>query len=188
MSKDFNLNYLKKKEVIIDAGPLLLLLTLKYIESNNIIDGKLLLTKAYSKFSTITNSIESWNEFFEHFDKFYTTSHVIGELFGLVKSRLSLKENQNDFWLSCINFIKAQKLTENYIELLEVSNDSFCNHLISEIGFVDTELIKLAKKNGMPILTIDERTLKTEAEKLALNVILIQDDIYQFINYRQFYK
>jgi uncharacterized protein YacL len=61
--------------------------------------------------------------------------------------------------------------------------DKFFCPLISEIGVVDSELIKFAKESNMPIISIDKKTLKKEANKKNVDVLIIDDDIYSYIDY-----
>ena len=177
----YNYEVPKLKEVILDSGPLLLVLTIHFTNFYKRDDREALIKRVYSKLDKIPNPVYNLNKFFNSIDFLHTTPHAIGEVIGLVRSRLSLKEHENEFWVSTLDFIKVKKMSEQLIPLIELSKDlKFCP-LIDKIGIVDTELIKFAKESNMPILSIDKRTLKHEAEKRNVDVLIIDDDIYKYI-------
>jgi len=155
------------KSAIFDSGPLLLALSLNYINKNYIQNDDEFLKLAYGKPAKIPTLKLTLEKFFNKFNKIYTTPHVIGELKGLVKSRLKLKDNEYKFWIQSIDYLKRKNLSEKLLTLVELSDDSNYKNLIPSIGFVDTELIKLAfeLKPRLTIISIDGRTLKREANK-----------------------
>jgi hypothetical protein len=53
---------------------------------------------------------------------------------------------------------------------------------VQSIGFVDSELIKYSIESKLPILSIDGRTLKKEAKKKNVEVLLLEEDIYAYID------
>ncbi len=173
------------KRAIFDSGPLLLALTINFINKNNIQNFDKILQNAYDKIKNIQNPKRTLENFFSHFTRIYTTSHAIGELIGLVKSRLDFNvEYENKFWGNSIDYLKSKNLSEELIKFIELKSDIYYQELISSIGFVDTELIKLAieHKFQLPIISIDSRTLKREANKKTIDVFILEDDIYSFIN------
>jgi len=177
----------KLSKVILDSGPLLILLTLNYIEFYNKQNKDTIIRKVYSNFDNIPNPVYNLNRFFKEINYFHTTPHAIGEVIGLVKSRLKLKDNENEFWISSFEFIKRNNFSEHLISLVELAENNHFTQLISQIGVVDSELINFAQESNMPIISIDKRTLKKEAEKRNVEVLIIDDDIYNFLDFSVYY-
>ena len=167
-------------KIIMDSGPLLVALTLNYVNVMNITNKEIYLRKSYKRLDNIQRPVFTLTKFFDGIHFFYSTPHVIGELTGLVKSRLELRENEYEFWKCSIDYLILKNFSEKLISLLELSNDSRISPLIQKIGFVDTELIKYANENNLPILSIDKRTLKNEADKKKIDVLILEDDIYRY--------
>lgn len=165
------------KEVILDSGPLLIYLCLNYIRNKEIKNKEKLLFQAYDKAKHIPNVIDQFESYFNNINKIYTSSHIIGELKGLVKSRLK-EINEDDFWQHSIEFLNRINFFEETIKLIELSNDNKFKNLIYKIGFVDSGLLKLADDKKVNIISTDHRTLLKEAEKKNIGVLILLDDIF----------
>lgn len=175
--------------LIIDSGPLLIALTVNYLTVKEISDHKSYLKRVWNKFADLNLNGSMVSEYFRRISNFHTTPHAIGELIGLAKSRLNLKlPDQNEFWAISIEYLEVKNIKENFIKILDLYHDEDLFNaesgltLIQEIGFIDSELIKLAKEIGLPILTIDSRTLKAKADKQGVDVIVLDEDIYKPMN------
>jgi len=171
----------KINKVIFDTGPLLIALALNYVNETNYCNAKILLNRAYDKFDNIGLNISEWIDFFENFQTIYTSPHSIGEVIGLVNSRMRELIDINLFWDISIKYLSRKGLKEELISIIDLYNSKEVATLIPKIGFVDSELIKLSMSLRVPILSIDKRTLGKEAEKKLVNVIIIQDDIYDYL-------
>lgn len=170
-------------KIIVDTGPLLVWLTLNFVKGRNFDEKVKVVHSVYSDVTMLKNSINDLESFFKNSTEIITTPHVIGELIGLVKSKLGFtKEQEYEFWDISIDFLSKMQLNEELITLVELYNEKSFQSLIPKIGFVDTELIKLSQKLNIPILSIDKRTLKVEAEKKNVAVLILQDDIYLYLN------
>lgn len=170
------------RSLIVDSGPMLISLALNYSYTIKINTLEKLLSKVWDKFSLYSINPHDLKLFFERVSTFLTTPHAIGELVGLAKSKLGFNiEQLNDFWHYSIQYLSNKNLKEEFIDLLSINNSVESNFLINKIGLIDTELIDLSKIINLPILTIDKRTLKSEAEKKLIDVIVLDDDIYRFI-------
>lgn len=171
------------RSLIVDSGPLLIALTNNYTQVMKIANREDYLKKVWDKSPQGIGNLLKIESVFEQITNFYTTPHAIGELIGLAKSRLNSKlPNQNEFWAISIEYLEAKNINENFIKILDLYHDENSLPLIQEIGFIDSELIKLAKEIGLPILTIDSRTLKAKADKQGVDVIVLDEDIYTMIN------
>jgi len=168
--------------LIIDSGPLLIALTVNYLYACNIERKNDYIDNIWDNFKKKEINPFQIKEYFQRLPNFYTTPHAIGELIGLARSKLKNKIDLNHFWSISINYLKAKNINENFIKILDLYSDESSMPLIKEIGFIDSELIKLAKEICIPILTIDDRTLKAKADKQGVNVIILDDDIYRCID------
>lgn len=169
------------KAAILDSGPLLIALSLNYAVQQEIEKSEFV-GKAYSK-SKDKIYIDKAEKLFSNLQTFYSTPHVVGEVIGLVRSKLKLKNEEAIFWAKSIEYLSKKNFNEQFIGLLELSKDSKISDLIPQIGFVDSELIKLAIKmtdKKIPILSIDRRTLANKAQHKNVNVLIMDDVIHQF--------
>ncbi len=93
-----------------------------------------------------------------------TTSHVIGELNGLEKTRLGLYGHVRlDFWRTSIDLLVQWDMDEQLIRLIDLAADGSFRGCLPEIGVTDTALIQLALRHECVLITEDERTLAREA-------------------------
>ena len=104
-----------------------------------------------------------------------TTSHVIGELQGLEKSRLNLHEdNHVNFWRSSIHLLTQWNLDENLIRLIDLASHESLGSSLPRIGPSDAGLIELALRHDCVLITQDERTLAPEAWRVGLDCRLVK--------------
>ncbi len=168
--------------LIVDSGPLLIALTVNYLSVRNIERKESYLAEIWDNFSKKGVRPFQIQEYFRRISNYYTTPHAIGELIGLSRSKFKNNYiNQNEFWSISMDYLEAKNISEQFIQVLDLYHDESSLPLIQEIGFIDSELIKLAKEIGLPILTIDSRTLKAKADKQGIDVIVLDEDIYTII-------
>ncbi len=117
---------------------------------------------------------KNYIEFLSSIKTFVTTSQVIGELQGLVNSKLDLqKASKSIFWKSSAGYLKFKNLEEELIKIITTTFNPMHERYVFDIGFIDTGLIELAKSSNLPIVTNDERTLGTRArESFGINIII----------------
>ena len=181
MSKSLKNN--RNDSLIIDSGPLLIALTGNYLSVRNIERKESYLAEIWDNFNKKGISPFRIQEYFRRISNFYTTPHAIVELIGLSRSKFKNNYiNQNEFWTISIEYLEAKNINEQFIRVLDLYHDGSSLPLIQEIGFIDSELIKLAKEICLPVLTIDSRTLKAKADKQGIDVIVLDEDIYTMIN------
>lgn len=184
MNKINRNNELDIHSLIVDSGPMLISLAINYSYNVKINNFEKLMAKVWDKYPLYRIKTHDLKLFFERITCFFTAPHAIGELVGLAKSKLGFNiEQLNNFWDISIQYLLNKNLKEELIDLFSIYNKIESKLLINKIGLIDTELINLSNKMNMPILTIDKRTLKTEAEKRTIDVIVLDDDIYRFIQY-----
>lgn len=119
-------------------------------------------------------------EFYNSLKIFYSTSQAIGELHGLINSRLHFKDKLYEkFWEISIDYLKQKRLDEKLIELLTISENNLTKEMIFKIGYVDTGLIELAMKEELCIITKDRQTLRKYAKNMMINVIVLSE----YLNY-----
>jgi len=175
-------NIPKLEKVILDSVPLLLVLTINYTIKKNLQDKESFIKKVYHKLDIFPNPVYTLMEFFNGISLIYTTPHVIGEVIGLVKTRLKLKNNESEFWNISLEYLKRKNISEELISIIDLTNDIEIYQLVKSIGFVDSELIKYSIESKLPIISIDGRTLKYEAKKKKVEVLVLEDDIYPYID------
>ncbi len=103
------------------------------------------------------------------------SSHVIGELQGLVQHRLRLKgDDLSNFWEFSVELVKQWNVDERLISISELGADEHLASLISLIGPPDTGLLALAHRNSCPVITEDEKTLAREAWRIHVDCRLLK--------------
>ena len=103
-----------------------------------------------------------------------TTSHVLGEVNGLVNVRLGLREPElGRFWDGSIDLLTQWNLDERLIQFLVFARES--GSQIKRVGLVDTGLIRLAQENGCPLITGDEKTLAPLAHEQGVDCHLLRN-------------
>lgn len=94
-----------------------------------------------------------------------TTSHAIGELQGLQTSRLRLGEiDLENFWLKTIDLLRSKALDEKLVQMLACASASGPQSTMCLLGPPDTGLLELARMEGCPLLTEDNRLYRTASE------------------------
>ncbi len=154
------------KKAIIDSCVLIDALMINYIR----ISTNSILNKKWEHILYETNNLskKNYNDFLENIKTFVTTSHVIGELNGLVNNRLDLKDSLKvSFWANSVSYLKFKNLDEKLIQLFSISENISYNKFIFQIGIVDTGLIELAKDEDLTIITKDSRTLVARAKEFS---------------------
>ncbi len=87
-----------------------------------------------------------------------TTSHAIGEVNGLISTRLNLKGPERErFWNGSIDLLTLWGMDERLVALLDYGHTEAS--AIHRIGLVDTGLIRLAQASNCMLITHDEKTL-----------------------------
>jgi hypothetical protein len=102
-----------------------------------------------------------------------TTSHVLGEINGLVKTRSDLRgPDLSRFWNGCIDLLTLWNLNEELVRFLDFAGESA--QAITRVGLVDTGLIRLAQKHGCLLITEDARTLAPLAQEQGVDCRLLK--------------
>ncbi len=161
-------------KAVIDAGPLFSAMILNYYDldikfgrpfSASGLEDPLLETASQRSFLHLLGSIREK----------LTTSHVIGELQGLAKSRLKLSDDdRTNFWRASIDLLAQWNIDENLVRLLDLASGEIAGSCLQRIGPNDTGLIELARRNGCVLITQDERTLAPEAWSLGVKCLLVK--------------
>lgn len=103
------------------------------------------------------------------------TSHVIGELTGLITSRLDLKGARRiDFWKTSIDLLVEWNVREQLVRVIDLLKINDLGDLVSEIGPADVGLIYLARQQNCMLITEDERTLAVRALALGVKCCLVK--------------
>lgn len=146
------------KIAVIDTCVLLDALVINYLR---ITDNKTLKKKWETDiFGNNEKYFKKYLDFLEKINTFVTSSQVIGELQGFANSRLGIRKGlHSSFWKESIIYLKNKKINEQLIDLVTISQIKDYSEFIYEIGYIDTGLIELAKKEKLPIITNDEKTL-----------------------------
>jgi len=98
------------------------------------------------------------------------TSHVVGELQGLM-SRFDVKgEELNYFWMHSVEFLLLKKFDERLVRLLDVTSVEW--KWFGAIGPPDTGLIRLALTERCPLVTNDVRTLAGRARQAGVECLV----------------
>jgi rRNA-processing protein FCF1 len=161
-------------KAVIDSGPLFSALILNYYELDikfgrpiNIpgLKDPLRDQSAQGLFLELLSSIKEK----------LTTSHVIGELQGLEKSRLKLYgDGRTNFWRASIDLLTQWNVDEKLVRLLDLASDDSLRSCLPRIGHVDTGLIDLALRHGCVLITEDEPTLASEAWRAGVDCRLVK--------------
>jgi len=109
-----------------------------------------------------------------------TTSHVIGEIQGLAKTRLKLSgDDRLSFWRASIDLLTQWNLDEQLIRLLDMARRPALKERLLDIGIVDTGLIEFAAHNNCVLITQDDRTLAARAWTDGIDCRLVKQLIPQ---------
>lgn len=158
------------RKAVVDSCPLFSALTLHYVRQSPPSRRDSILN--INEVPTYLRSEPVQRNFLRLFDgiqTLLTTSHVIGEIQGLQKLKQASGE---EFWQSSILFLKARKLDERLVKLLDLDRKGR-SLLVGQIGPTDTGLIELAIQTKSVVLTDDGRTL-ARARPEAVDVRLVE--------------
>jgi predicted nucleic acid-binding protein len=168
------------REVVIDTSVLIIALGYNFTRTKPIDERNKMLKRTCS--SDYIPELIKLDDYFGKISIIHTTAHAIGELSGLVNSKLGLTlEQLKSFWQTSIAYFRNKQLNEQLIELINLSENKLYSSIIKEIGFVDAGLIKLAKDLNLPLVTNDRRTLKKYADKQNAEVHIFDDEIQKFV-------
>lgn len=144
-------------KAVVDAGVLFDMLIINYAGKTSRHHGiENLLEKLSQYLRKNPRAREEFLQFTHHITTFWITSHVVGELKGLVSSRLKLHgEKFKDFWSSTLCFFREKKIKEELIQLVNMQEAS-----LDKIGPVDLGLAMLAHQKGVVLLTNDRLLAK----------------------------
>ncbi|MFH1049862.1 MAG: hypothetical protein V1779_02905 [bacterium] len=121
---------------------------------------------------------KNYIEFLENIGRFITTSHAIGELQGLINSRTKIHDNlKSSFWKISISYLRKKQIDETLIRILPLSDINSYTNFIYKIGYIDTGLIELAKKENIPIVTQDFKTLASIARSQGIQVFVPEESL-----------
>ncbi len=163
---------------VLDSGVLFTVLTLNYVQRSSPPEPKRtnVLRKAID--AVIFESEERQKAYLLAVSKVRTpliTSHVVGELQGLQSSCLSLYgEDLRYFWSHSMDFMLLQNFDERLVAVLDMSRKEGMREAIQAIGPPDAGLIDLARAQGCPLLTDDERTLATWAGRAGVECLIVK--------------
>ena len=155
------------RKVVVDTGPLFNVLALVYVQSSPVRRHNFLQKHRLPEYLK-NNPAQERNllELFKSIQTIVTTSHVIGELTGLLKTAgLPSK----DFWPASLDYLSLKNLDERLLRLIpDLSASEAEKEVMFEIGPTDAGLIDLARREKCILLTDDERTLARWAWSLGL--------------------
>jgi len=98
----------------------------------------------------------------------------MGEINGLVKTRLDLREPLlSVFWNRAIDLLTQWDLDERLICLLDLWRQD--SAVIPRVGLVDAGLVNLAIAEGCPLITHDERALLDLAYQRGVDCRLLKN-------------
>jgi predicted nucleic acid-binding protein len=163
---------INREAAVFDTSVLLDLLMINYLNVNkNPALNKKWESLLFGKNSTFKLN---YNYFANKFTGIITTSQAIGELQGLVNSRIRFQNRIEDsFWENSIIFLREKKLDEQLVKLVSTFNKK--PELVNKFGYVDTGLIELAQKVNLPIITNDRKTLAGACLKNMVEVFIPVD-------------
>jgi predicted nucleic acid-binding protein len=165
-------------KVVVDAGPLLSILVLKYAfrldpdAANAVIDRS-----AIASYLRANSAQRSMIHLFDNVRGITTTSHVIGELQGL---QLLKNGSQTAFWDASMNWLKTKELDESLVSLMELHSHPVRRTWVCEIGPPDCGLIELAIRQNVPLLTDDRRTLAARARQNGVDCRIVEEELSQY--------
>lgn len=149
--KDFD----PRRVIVIDTSPLFNALALMYVRNSPIQRNSLKRTLPDYLRNDPAKEID-FLQLFRSIQTLITTSHVVGEIQGILKtSGLPPKE----FWEFSMMQLNGKGLIENLITLLDMYESKEMKELVCAIGPTDAGLIALAREKRAILLTDDERTL-----------------------------
>jgi len=159
-------------KVVVDTGPLFNALVLIFVRSSPRHSHALQRHKLAEYLKDNPTNQRVFLDLFYNLQTVLITSHVIGELPGLLKGTKLPPEN---FWLSSMEYMKLKNVDEQLIRLIDMHNSEDLGEVARLIGPTDAGLIELARRERCILLTDDERTLARHAWNLGLECHLIRN-------------
>lgn len=151
--KDFD----PRRVVVIDTSPLFNALALMYVRNSPIQRNSLKRTLP----DYLRNDPAKETDFLQLFSSIrtlVTTSHVVGEIQGVLKTS-GLHPKAKELWDFSMTQLNMKGLIEHTITLLGMHQSKEMKELVCAIGPTDAGLIALAREKRAILLTDDERTL-----------------------------
>ncbi len=149
------------REAVVDTSPLFSVLVLNYVDSAGLLErwrSKLIGDALKPYLLSAPNKLESFMQLIRGMRLLMTTSHVVGELPGLVRRRLGLYgQSLADFWLSSMRFLSDRGLQEELLTLLAMYRRQDLREAVSLFGVTDVGVVELARRKGVVLLTDDLR-------------------------------
>ena len=152
------------RQAVIDTGPLFSALVVNHVQQRptkgnrdrllGCVNESVQHPDAHVRFLSVLGSIS----------RKLTTSHVLGEINGLVNVKLKLHEPElSRFWNGCIELLTLWELDERLIRFLDFAGASAPG--IARLGIVDTGLIRLAQEHGCVLITEDGPLFRLAGEQ-----------------------
>ena len=165
--------------IVVDAGPLMSILVLKYAFSREPNGARSIIHK--SRTADYVREDEAIQQamvrLFNDVRRLTTTSHVIGELQGLQELT---DDHQVEFWNTAMNWLALKNLDEGLIALLDLHGKARSQEWVKEIGPTDAGLLQLTLKKGAVLLTDDRRTLTATARAAGVDCRLVRDELLYY--------
>ena len=169
---EFRAKQIDLARVVVDTGPLLSVLVLRYAHTLEPRAAEALIAR--SRIASYLHAMDqqaSILQLFERVDTILTSSHVIAEIQGLHRLR---GDYCRDFWLLTMDWLESKRLDERLIRLLDLSTDQRWKRVTSDIGPTDTGLITIAFREGIPLLTDDKDTLARQGWEQGIDCQLVE--------------
>ncbi len=162
-------------KVVIDAGPLISILVLKYAFTLEPDAANAAINRsAVAPYLRTDSAQRAMIRLFDRIRAITTTSHVIGELQGLQK----LTGNSQDaFWRAAMNWLAVKGFDENLIRLLDLNSHPRGQNWVHTIGPTDSGLLELALRERTALLTDDQRTIAWRARQNGIDCRLVEDEL-----------
>lgn len=145
-------------KAVIDAGPLFTILVLNYARKPDMpaVKRNKILQEAKEDLVRRPECQEGYLELFTSIRTVVTTSHVIGELQGLWKSRVNRKgDDLRLFWQRSMEFFMEKNLNEELLRLLDLQGREESCEAVCALGPADAGLIDLAQRERCSVVTDD---------------------------------
>ncbi|HID27741.1 MAG TPA: hypothetical protein EYP22_08005 [Methanosarcinales archaeon] len=152
----------KKKEVLVDTGPLL-------IHATGFYDKKLL--PRVSSQGLDKYEFDAVAGLFSVFKRFFITPYVLCEWCAHIENKLKIKDN------------RLKDFIDNYKEIIfkfdeiNVSKEDIINSEAIKFGFTDASVVIVSEKEDIPILTIDNPLIGW-CQKKGLKVVGLHQLIF----------
>lgn len=165
-------------QAVVDTGPLFDVLGLNYAQE--LVEPKLAnclqrLSGAGQNFVERQALRDGYLQFFSKMRTLLTTAHVVGELQGLVKSRLKIDARDDEhrfFWARSIRFLRQRNIDECLLRVIDLPDET-----VGRLGPADASVIDLARQRGCTVLT-NEGNLKSLAIAQGIPCYLMRELVW----------